>query len=81
MAMLGSGAPLPGSGALVEDPQMQEMVQFSRSLLKKVRVAIAETHRSTVHSEVREEPALKRRLNAAEERPRLRIGAGKDGLH
>lgn len=55
MAMLGCGAPVPGSSALVEDPQTQELVQTSRLLLQKVMMAIPETHRSSVQSEVRQE--------------------------
>ncbi|TWW81451.1 colony stimulating factor 3 (granulocyte) a [Takifugu flavidus] len=51
MAMLGCGAPVPGSSALVEDPQTQELVQTSRLLLQKVLMAIPETHRSSVQSE------------------------------
>ncbi|KAM8728960.1 colony stimulating factor 3 (granulocyte) a isoform 1-T1 [Acanthopagrus schlegelii] len=51
MATLGRGAPLPGRGALVEDPQSQEMVKMSRDLIEKILQAIPDTHTSCIHSQ------------------------------
>ncbi|XP_030256120.1 colony stimulating factor 3 (granulocyte) a isoform X2 [Sparus aurata] len=51
MATLGRGAPLPGRGALVEDPQSQEMVKMSRDLIEKILQAIPDTHASCIHSQ------------------------------
>uniref|UniRef100_A0A3Q2T8E6 Uncharacterized LOC105919975 n=1 Tax=Fundulus heteroclitus TaxID=8078 RepID=A0A3Q2T8E6_FUNHE len=52
MASAARGAPLPErSGALVEDPQFQEILQRSRSLTQKILLSIADTHKSCVHSQ------------------------------
>ncbi|KAM4526884.1 colony stimulating factor 3 (granulocyte) a [Fundulus diaphanus] len=52
MASTARGAPLPErSGALVEDPQFQEILQRSRSLTQKILLSIADTHKSCVHSQ------------------------------
>ncbi|XP_073346178.1 colony stimulating factor 3 (granulocyte) a [Pagrus major] len=51
MATLGLSAPLPGRGALVEDPQSQELVEMSRSLIEKILQAIPDTHASCITSQ------------------------------
>nr|XP_046233275.1 colony stimulating factor 3 (granulocyte) a isoform X2 [Scatophagus argus] len=51
MASLARSAPLPGTSALVEDPQSQEMVQRSRSLIEKILLSIPDTHKSCIRSE------------------------------
>lgn len=52
MAFTARSAPMPGSGgALVEDPQFQEILQRSRSLTQKILLSIPDTYKSCVHSE------------------------------
>ncbi|XP_072229405.1 colony stimulating factor 3 (granulocyte) a [Leuresthes tenuis] len=46
MATVVNSAPLPGSSALVEDPQFQEILQRSRSLTQKILLSIPDTHNS-----------------------------------
>ncbi|KAM3591608.1 uncharacterized protein V6R79_004752 [Siganus canaliculatus] len=52
MAAVARSAPLPPETiALVEDPQSQEIVQRSRSLIQKILLFIPVTHKSCIHSE------------------------------
>lgn len=53
MAVFARSAPLPERSALVEDPQTQEIVQRSRSLIEKILLSIPDTHKSCILSEVR----------------------------
>ncbi|XP_051795574.1 colony stimulating factor 3 (granulocyte) a [Acanthochromis polyacanthus] len=59
MATFARSAPLPNSGTLVEDPKFQDTVEKSRSLTRKILLAIPDTHKSCIHTE-----ALK--LNSSE---------------
>lgn len=54
MATVARSAPLPDKSALVEDPQFQEIVQRSRSLLQKILLSIPDTHKSCIHTQVRD---------------------------
>ncbi|KAM7370979.1 hypothetical protein PAMP_010485 [Pampus punctatissimus] len=55
MADLVQCAPLPDlfgiHGALIKDPQFQQIVTRSRSLTEKILLLIPETHKSCVHTE------------------------------
>ncbi|XP_070783762.1 colony stimulating factor 3 (granulocyte) a [Enoplosus armatus] len=51
MATSARSAPLPERSALVEDPQSQEIVQRSRSLIQKILLSIPDTHKSCIHTE------------------------------
>lgn len=51
MATFARSAPLPKNGALVEDPQFQDIVEKSRSLTKKILQSIPDTHKSCIHTE------------------------------
>uniref|UniRef100_A0A3P8S5X2 Colony stimulating factor 3 (granulocyte) a n=1 Tax=Amphiprion percula TaxID=161767 RepID=A0A3P8S5X2_AMPPE len=51
MATFARSAPLPKNGALVEDPQFQEIVERSRSLTQKILLSIPDTHKSCIHTE------------------------------
>lgn len=53
MATVGRSAPLPERNALVEDPQFQEMVERSRSLVGRILLSIPDTHKSCIVTEVR----------------------------
>lgn len=56
MATFARGAPLPERSTLVEDPQSQEIVRRSRSLMQKILLSIPDTHKSCIHTEVRSRP-------------------------
>nr|XP_020461810.1 uncharacterized protein LOC109963549 isoform X2 [Monopterus albus]XP_020461811.1 uncharacterized protein LOC109963549 isoform X2 [Monopterus albus] len=51
MASYSRSAPLPEKSALVADPQFQEIVQRSRSLIQKILLSIPDTHKSCIHTE------------------------------
>lgn len=51
MATVARSAPLPERSALVEDPQFQEMVERSRSLVDRILLSIPDTHKSCIHTE------------------------------
>ncbi|XP_008288010.1 colony stimulating factor 3 (granulocyte) a isoform X2 [Stegastes partitus] len=51
MATFVCSAPLPEKGALVEDPQFQEIVETSRSLTEKILLSIPDMHKSCIHTE------------------------------
>ncbi|XP_047465619.1 granulocyte colony-stimulating factor-like [Mugil cephalus] len=51
MATLARGAPLPETGALVEEPLFQETVQRSRSLVQKILLSVVDAHKSCIHTE------------------------------
>lgn len=51
MATFARSAPLPKNGALVEDPQFQDIVEKSRSLTRKILQSIPDTHKSCIHTE------------------------------
>lgn len=54
MATVARSAPLPERNTLVEDPRAQEIVQRSRSLIEKILLSIPDTHKSCIHSKVRD---------------------------
>ncbi|KAG7226365.1 hypothetical protein INR49_013776 [Caranx melampygus] len=51
MATVARSAPLSGRSALVEDPQFQEMVERSRSLVDRILLSIPDTHNSCIVTE------------------------------
>uniref|UniRef100_A0A665V0C2 Colony stimulating factor 3 (granulocyte) a n=1 Tax=Echeneis naucrates TaxID=173247 RepID=A0A665V0C2_ECHNA len=51
MATVARSAPRPERSALVEDPDFQEMVQRSRSLVERILLSIPSTHESCIHIE------------------------------
>ncbi|XP_070708166.1 colony stimulating factor 3 (granulocyte) a [Pempheris klunzingeri] len=51
MATVARSAPLAERNALVEDPQSQEIVQRSRSLIRKILLSIPDTHESCINTE------------------------------
>lgn len=53
MASLVRCAPLPEGSTLVEDPQFQEILLRSRSLVQKILLSIPDTHKSCIYTEVR----------------------------
>ncbi|KAM9336621.1 colony stimulating factor 3 (granulocyte) a [Symphorus nematophorus] len=69
MATLVRSAPLtPGASTLVTDPQSQETIDRSRSLIQKILQSIPDTHKSCVRSE-----ALQ--LNSSENSKLVRMAA------
>lgn len=53
MATFARSAPLPENNTL-KDPASQEIVQRSRSLIQKILLSIPDTHKSCIHTEVRD---------------------------
>ncbi|GAA6227925.1 uncharacterized protein LOC108875695 isoform X1 [Lates japonicus] len=51
MASLVCSAPLPEGSTLVEDPQFQEILLMSRSLVQKILLSIPDTHKSCIYTE------------------------------
>ncbi|XP_029977582.1 colony stimulating factor 3 (granulocyte) a isoform X2 [Sphaeramia orbicularis] len=52
MATVARCAPLPAAqSALVADPQFQQSVQWSHTLVQKILLSIPETHKSCIHTE------------------------------